>query len=122
MQVRAIISKKFQGAKDNMAEIFEMIMIVLFGASWPINVVHSYKARTNKGKNLAFLVLIFAGYIFGIISKLVNPLYMAEISSKWYVLFFYILNFLMISADLLLYVRNGKIDKMRLAEEVYEAV
>lgn len=122
MQVRAIISKKFQGAKDNMAEIFEMIMIVLFGASWPINVVHSYKARTNKGKNLAFLVLIFAGYIFGIISKLVNPLYMAEISSKWYVLFFYILNFLMISADLLLYVRNGKIDKIRLAEEVYEAV
>ena len=122
MQVRAIISKKFQGAKDNMAEIFEMIMIVLFGASWPINVVHSYKARTNKGKNLAFLVLIFAGYIFGIISKLVNPLYIAEISSKWYVLFFYILNFLMISADLLLYVRNGKIDKIRLAEEVYEAV
>lgn len=105
-----------------MAEIFEMIMIVLFGASWPINVVHSYKARTNKGKNLAFLVLIFVGYIFGIISKLVNPLYMAEISSKWYVLFFYILNFLMISADLLLYVRNGKIDKIRLAEEVYEAV
>lgn len=31
-------------------------------------------------------------------------------SFKWYVLFFYILNFLMVGADLLLYVRNHKLD------------
>ena len=35
-----------------MAEILEIIMIVSFGASWPMNVMKSYKARTAKGKSL----------------------------------------------------------------------
>ena len=94
-----------------MAEIFEIIMILSFGASWPLNVIKSYKARTTKGKSLGFLLLIFFGYIAGIISKFVNEAYMAEISSKWYVLFFYFLNFIMVGADLVLYVRNSKLDK-----------
>jgi len=55
-----------------MAEILEIIMIVSFGASWPVNVVKSYKARTIKGKSLLFLCFIFFGYIAGIASKLVN--------------------------------------------------
>lgn len=42
-----------------MAEILEVIMIVSFGASWPLNVIKSYKARTTKGKSLAFLLLPF---------------------------------------------------------------
>jgi len=89
-----------------MAEILEIIMIVSFGASWPMNVVKSYKARTTKGKSLAFLCLIWLGYIAGIASKLVNDAYMASIGEKWYVLFFYILNFIMISADMVIYARN----------------
>ena len=40
-----------------MAEILEVIMIVSFGASWPLNVLKSYRARTAKGKSLAFLIL-----------------------------------------------------------------
>ena len=36
-------------------EICEMIMIISFGVSWPLNVIKSYKARTTKGKSLAFL-------------------------------------------------------------------
>ena len=94
-------------------EILEIIMIVSFGASWPLNVLKSYKARTTKGKSLAFLFLIFFGYIAGITSKLVNEAYMANIGEKWYVLFFYVLNFLMVGADLLMYVRNLKLDKKR---------
>lgn len=35
-----------------MAEMLEIIMIVSFGVSWPINVVKSYRARTAKGKSL----------------------------------------------------------------------
>ena len=76
-----------------MAEILEVIMIVSFGASWPLNVIKSYKARTTKGKSLAFLCLILFGYIAGIISKLLNESYMDSFNTKWYVLFFYILNF-----------------------------
>lgn len=89
-----------------LAEILEIIMVVSFGASWPLNVLKSYKARTTKGKSLAFLLLIFFGYIAGIISKLVSPSY------KWYVLFFYVLNLVMVGLDLCLYVRNKRIDKI----------
>ena len=32
-----------------MAELLEVIMIVSFGASWPLNVIKSHKARTAKG-------------------------------------------------------------------------
>ncbi len=94
-----------------MSEILEIIMVVSFGASWPFNVVKSYKARTTKGKSLLFLCLIFFGYIAGIASKFADAEYMAKFSEKWYVLVFYILNFIMVGADLLLYVRNRAIDK-----------
>ena len=57
-------------------------------------------------------MLIFFGYIAGIISKLLNTAYMADFSNKWYVLFFYVLNLGMVGVDLLLYVRNYKLDKI----------
>ena len=94
-----------------MAEILEIIMIVSFGASWPMNVMKSYKARTTKGKSLAFLLLILFGYVAGIASKLVNEAYMASFAQKWYVLFFYVLNFIMVGADIVLYFRNKALDK-----------
>ena len=94
-----------------MSEIFEIVMLVTFGASWPLNVMKSYKARTTKGKSLPFLLLIFIGYAAGILSKLVNPAYMAVIAEKWYVLFFYVLNFIMVGTDLCMYVRNYRLDK-----------
>ena len=31
-----------------MSEILEIIMIVSFGFSWPMNVIKSYKARLDK--------------------------------------------------------------------------
>ncbi len=96
-----------------MSEIFEIIMILSFGASWPLNVIKSYKARTTKGKSLPFLLLIFFGYIAGIASKFMNEAYMASFGEKWYVLFFYFLNITMVGIDLVLYVRNYKIDKSK---------
>jgi len=94
-----------------MAEFLEIVMIVSFGASWPLNVMKSYKARTAKGKSLGFLCLIFFGYIAGIASKFVNESYMAAIGEKWYVLFFYFLNLFMVGLDLLLYFRNRRLDQ-----------
>ncbi len=88
-----------------LAELFEIIMIVCFGFSWPMNVIKSYRARTTKGKSLPFLLLIITGYVFGIIGKLIGG------SFKWYVLFFYVLNLAMVSVDLALYVRNYRLDK-----------
>lgn len=94
-----------------MSELLEIIMIVSFGASWPMNVIKSYRTRTTKGKSLAFLCLIFFGYIAGIISKFVNESYMQAFAQKWYVLFFYILNLIMVGADLILYFRNRSIER-----------
>lgn len=96
-----------------MSEILEVIMIVSFGASWPMNVLKSWRARTAKGKSLAFLCLILFGYVAGITGKFLNPVYMSEIAGKWYVLFFYFLNFIMVGADLILYFRNKRLDAQR---------
>lgn len=93
------------------SELLEIIMVVSFGASWPFNVFKSYKARTTKGKSLLFLCLILFGYVAGIASKFFNVEYMENFASKWYVLVFYILNFVMVAADLALYIRNYYLDK-----------
>ena len=90
-----------------MPEFFEILMIVCFGASWPLNVIKSYKAKTAKGKSLAFLILIFVGYIFGITSKLIMT------SFKWYVMFFYVLILVMVGLDILMYFYNRRLDKKR---------
>lgn len=88
-------------------ELMEVCMIVAFGCSWPVNVIKSWRMRTTKGKSLAFLVLIFVGYLLGIAGKLLAP------SCKWYVLFFYILNSVMVGVDLLLYARNWRLDRQK---------
>ena len=94
-----------------MSEILEITMILSFGASWPLNVLKSWRARSTKGKSLAFLLLIFFGYIAGIASKFTSESYMAQFAEKWYVLFFYFLNLVMVGFDLLLYIRNYRLDK-----------
>lgn len=94
-----------------MSEILEIAMILCFGASWPMNVLKSYRARTAKGKSVSFLCLIFIGYIAGIFSKFTNEAYMAQIGEKWYVLFFYFLNLIMVLTDFCLYIRNRRLDK-----------
>jgi len=94
-----------------MAEIFEILMIVSFGASWPAAVLKSYRARSTKGKSLFFICMILFGYACGITAKLVS------MSFKWYVLFFYVLNFCMVACDLVLYFRNRALDKRREAGE-----
>lgn len=99
-----------------MPEILEITMLICFGFSWPLNVIKSYKARTAKGKSLPFLLLIITGYIAGIASKFVNPAF--DFADKWYVLFFYFLNLIMVSLDVLMYARNRRLDK--LAEKTEE--
>ena len=93
-----------------MAQYLEVAMILSFGASWPMNVIKSYKARTTQGKSLSFLILLLFGYLCGIAGKL-----MAD-SINWFVLFFYVLNACMVTADLVLYARNYRLDQQRKGE------
>ena len=82
---------------EQLAQIFEIIMIVAFGFSWPNNIITTYRNKSTKGKSLAFLLLIDFGYVCGIVGKLVGGNFV------WYVMFFYVLNFIMVTADLCLY-------------------
>ena len=87
-------------------------MLICFGASWPLNFIKAYRARTAKGKSLPFLLFIITGYFAGIAAKFVSETYMASINEKWYVLFFYFLNLLMVGLDLVMYFRNRRLDKL----------
>ena len=82
---------------QQIGQILEIAMIVAFGFSWPQNILTSLKNKSTKGKSLAFLILIDIGYVCGILGKLLSG------NIVWYVLFFYVLNFIMVSADLCLY-------------------
>ena len=97
-----------------MAEFLEIVMIVSFGASWPLNVIKSFRARTTKGKSLPFLLLIFFGYIAGIASKVCLYIDPTASNPKWYVVFFYVLNLIMVGVDLILYIRNYRLDQKAL--------
>ena len=55
-----------------LSEILEILMVVSFGASWPINGRKAFKARTAKGTSPLFLCLILFGYVCGIASKFIN--------------------------------------------------
>ncbi len=90
----------------NAAEILEILMVVCFGCSWPMNVRKSYLARTTKGKSLGFLIMICIGYVCGIASKIIGG------SFKWYVMFFYVLNLCMVLLDVVMYARNYRLDQM----------
>ena len=52
-----------------MGAMFESIMLIWFGLSWPLNVIKAYKARTTQGTSLPFILLIVTGYIAGITAK-----------------------------------------------------
>ncbi len=87
-----------------MGSIFETIMLVCFGFSWPLNVIKAYRARTAKGSSLPFIILIIIGYIAGISAKLVS----GQIS---YVLVAYIFNLAIVLVNLVIYFRNVALDK-----------
>ncbi|OGQ99783.1 MAG: hypothetical protein A2511_14165 [Deltaproteobacteria bacterium RIFOXYD12_FULL_50_9] len=81
--------------------LFEILMLVCFGSAWPVSLYHSYTSRTNAGKSLLFLCVVFVGYIAGILHK---TLYSYDA-----VIFLYIANGLMVLTDILLYFRNSRL-------------
>lgn len=93
-------------------EILEAIMLVCFGFSWPINLVKNYRLRSAKSMSLPFLLLIWSGYVAGITAKLIQLVSPEYNNPTWYLLTIYIINLLMLSANLVVYVRNKRLDKL----------
>ncbi len=88
----------------NLTHLFEALMLVCFGFSWPLNVSKAYKARTAKGMSLPFIILIITGYLAGITAKIMN----AQFN---YVLVVYFLNLAIVATNMLVYFRNKTLDK-----------
>jgi lipopolysaccharide export LptBFGC system permease protein LptF len=82
--------------------IFEAIMLICFGAAWPVSIYKSIRSRTTKGKSLIFLIIILIGYVAGIAFKVTGKVDL--------VLGLYILNSIMVSIDLILFIRNRKLE------------
>ena len=97
------------------ASYMEMFMVICFGVSWPINIAKAWRARSTKGISVLFYLFILAGYVCAIIGKCVliachapAPWYETV---HWYVMFFYVLNTLMVTVGILIYLRNRRIEK-----------
>lgn len=84
--------------------IFEIVMLVCFGAAWPFSIYKSMKTRRNGGKSLAFLIIVIVGYVSGIINKL---LYKPD-----FVVWLYALNATMVSIDAVLWLRNRRLERL----------
>ena len=88
-----------------MAQVFEVLMLVCFGLSWPFNIIKSYRSRTARGKSVGFEVLILLGYLLGITGKFIG-------GNVTYVVVVYILDILMVATDLILTIRNKFLDRI----------
>lgn len=89
-----------------MGSIFETVMLLCFGFSWPMNLIKAYNAKTAKGTSLPFILLIIIGYVAGITAKIVT-------GQTNYVLAAYVLNLAIVLLNLAIYFRNSTLDKKK---------
>lgn len=80
-----------------MMNIFEIIMLVCFGVSWPISIAKALRTKKVEGKSPVFMTLICLGYLSGILHKVLFAL-------DW-VVALYAINLVMVATDLVLYFR-----------------
>jgi hypothetical protein len=90
--------------------VFEIIMLICFGSAWPFSIYKSWTARTNQGKSLWFLAIVFIGYISGIIHKILH--------NYDPVVFLYAINGSMVLVDMMIYMRNWRL--YRLSRAMWE--
>lgn len=72
--------------------IFEIIMLVCFGAAWPFSIHKSYKTKSAQGKSLIFMIIVIIGYVSGMLHKIY---YHYD-----HVIFLYLLNTIMVAIDM----------------------
>ena len=92
-----------------MADVLEMIMMICFGLSWPINIRKAWVGRTAKGISVMFYGFIVFGYGVGLLSKYIKL--RQGIHTPLYVWFFYILNSVIVAAGILIWFRNLRLDR-----------
>lgn len=87
------------------ATLFEAVMIMCWGVSWPFAVRKTLRTRNVEGVSGLFLWFVFIGYVSGVFFKLaaartdgfINP-----------VIILYLFNFVIVGTELILYYRFRK--------------
>ncbi len=90
---------------NQLPELLEAAMLICFGLSWPISLMKNIRARTARNMSLQFILLICLGYVAGITAKLLRG------GSLTFVLAVYLLNLAIVSANLVVYFRNRRLDR-----------
>ena len=75
--------------------VFEIIMLVCFGLSWPVSIAKSIRTKVVAGKSPLFMAIVIAGYASGIIHKVIY-------SYDW-VIALYAANLLLVGIDMAVY-------------------
>lgn len=81
--------------------IFEALMLLCFGISWPFSIAKALRTKLVTGKSPAFMAIVCLGYLCGMIHKLrysLDP-----------VILLYFANFVMVAFDLFLYYRYSRV-------------
>ena len=94
-----------------MTDFLEAMTIFCFGLSWSISIRKSLVSRTAKGKSLFFEIFLLIGYACGIARKVIQTVEGSSGFLFYLSFFFYVLNFIEISIDVMLYFRNKKLDE-----------
>lgn len=72
-------------------DIFEVAMLICFGIAWPFSIYKMLKTKRSQGKSLVFIVVIFTGYIAGMLFQ--------WFGARNAVIFLYMINAAMILVD-----------------------
>lgn len=89
----------------NWVSLLETVMLICFGAAWPLSILKSWRARTAKGKSLGFLITILVGYAAGI-----TKVYLVD-GIQAFLLIPYSINSALVLIETALYFRNTRLDR-----------
>ena len=84
----------------DLAQFFEAIMLICFGAAWPISIYKLYKSKSAGGKSRLFLIIVMVGYMAGICYKIYGRMDA--------IIVLYIVNLIMVFIDFLLCCKYQK--------------
>ncbi len=96
--------------------LFEALMLIAFGCSWPASIAKSLRTKFVRGKSPLFMMIVMTGYLCGIAHKLLNPPPAGEDVSAFLaqcVIWLYVGVFSLVTWDLILYFLYRKNDAPR---------
>ena len=79
---------------QNVISIWEIIMVVCFGCSWPFSILKTIRVKNPTGKSYLFMTLIIIGYLAGCIHKIIYDMDAA--------IWLYVLNTVLVGTDMAL--------------------